>query len=268
MKKTIICLGLLALVSTGNAFADFPEAYPGSFWGTATRDRSGVEGWGTQGNVNQGVQLFTLPGSIPFKLYGAYSWRLRTENNTYYSANGPALGGEFAWKFFNFGAAYERLTYPLLDTVTRDFSFYLTWYARVDFFSSGGQSSLLGLSVLGFPTTTWGRLSYDLNDIEGAGTMGWISQGIDWFRLPGDIVFRTLAIYRWRFRTLNEQYYDAHGPGVGIELGRKSVDLGASYSWQMYPHLNQTASDLYFYLTWYLSWDFKSENKSGPTMPL
>src|SRR6476659_7906339 len=126
MKKVILWLSLLAIVSTGNAFADFPEAYPGSFWGTGTRDRNGIEGWGLQGNVNQGMQLFTLPENIPFKVYGAYSWRLRTENNTYYNADGPALGAEFSWKFLNFGAAYEWTTYPYLNTVTSDFTLYLT----------------------------------------------------------------------------------------------------------------------------------------------
>jgi hypothetical protein len=252
-----VCLGL-AVLDAIPVHADWPEAMPGSVWGTATKDFNDIEGWGTIGNLTQGVKWATLPADIAFTTYASYRWRLRSRNKLYYDAHGPALGVEFSRDAFSFGGDYEWQKYPGLDYTTNNFALYLSWYKRIDFLKGeDGHASLFGLPVLGFPTTTWGKVYHDFDHLEGTGTLGWVSQAVEWFSLPGDVVFRTLAIYRWRFRSKNEQYFDAHGPGLGIELGHKTVDLGLEYSWQRYPKLNTSTNDWHLYLTWYFGWDLK-----------
>jgi hypothetical protein len=136
----------------------------------------------------------------------------------------------------------------------------LSWYKQGDFFSPAqGKPTLLGIPVLGFPTRTWGQFFHSFSNLEGTGTIGWLSQGIDWFSLPEEIVFRTQGTYRWRFRTENELYYNAHGPAVGIELSRRSVQLGFDYSWMTYPSLGTTTNNWEAYLTWYFDWDLKKK---------
>jgi hypothetical protein len=260
MKQVLFCCLLLA-TSTASAFE--PEAYPGSFWGTGTHDFNDVEGLGTQGVLAQGVQWFTLPGGVRFSTYAAYSWRFRSHNQDYYDAHGPALGAEFSWKFFNLGLDYEWQRYPL-PSPGADYQnavYYLTWYKRIDFLMpSDGKGHVFGIPILGLPTTTWGKVFRDSKQLEGNGTLGWISQGIEWCRLPYDITFKTLAVYRWRSRSENQRYYDVSAPGVGIEFSRNSTDLGLEYNWAHYPGLGTTTSGWHAYLTWYFNWDLKKHS--------
>jgi hypothetical protein len=252
-----ICF-ILLLTGSANTFAA-PEAYPGALWGTASRDFNNIEGLGTMGFISQGVQWVTLPGDVRFQTYASYSWRFRSENRDYYDAHGPGLGLEFSWKFFNLGAVYESRKYPAPqpEQSSNNILSYLTWYNRFDFISPNeGSASFLGIPVLGFPTTTWGQVFRDFNQLEGFGTQGWLNQGIEWFRFS-EVSFKTQATYRWRFRSEKQLYYDAHGPGLGVELSRKSIDLGLEYSWMRYPNLGTSTNDWHLYLTWYLDWDLK-----------
>jgi len=245
-----LCLGL-GMFST-SSFAI--EGFPGSIWSRSTKDFNDVEGLGNQGNLTQGVQWVTLPWDIPVVTYGAYRWRVRELNKTYYDAYGPAAGIEFTKEFIRWGAEYEWQRYPKLNERSKNFSIYATWFKSFDFIS-GENPSLLGSPVIGFPTATWGRVSSDFNNLEGVGTMGYVSQGIEWFKLPGDVVFRTLALYNWRFRTNNKQFYNVHGPSAAIEFGWKSMSLGTEYAWQKYPELNTRTNDFRAYLTFYFDWD-------------
>jgi hypothetical protein len=241
-----------------NAWALSPEGYPGSIWGTAARDLNGIEGYRTLGSLTQGVQWLTLPGAIPVKTYASYRWRIRSQNKTFFDAHGPAVGVEFSKSIFNFGIEHEWQSYPALATHVRAAAIFLNWYERADWIS-GAEPSLFGIRVLGFPTATWGRVSHDFNQFEGPGTMGFVSQAIEWFKLPADTTFRTLAYYHWRFRSQNIPYYNAHGPGLGIELGRGPTSLGAEYSWQSYPGLDRTTGEFLLSLSWYLSWNLKAD---------
>jgi hypothetical protein len=256
MKRIFFCA--LWLLTALPAFGETPEAYPGFVWGTATKDFNDVEGWGTQGLAEQAIQWTTLPGDIRVKTFAAYYFRFRTENASSYNSHAPALGFELSRDFLNLGGSYEWRTYPSIRETTQNFYLYLSGYKRFDLFSpKEGQPSLFGIPVLGFPTTIWGQIFQAFSDLEGTGTLGWASQGIEWLRLPGDIVFRTLASYRWRYRTRTPTYYTAYGPAVGVELGYKTVDLGFGYSWMHYPHLQASTNDWNLYLTWYLDWDLK-----------
>ncbi|MBI4386370.1 MAG: hypothetical protein HY551_03210 [Elusimicrobia bacterium] len=247
------------------AWSFSPEGYPGSTWGNGTRDLNGFEGYGTQGKVHQSIQWLTLPGAITAKTFAAYRWRIRTQNRNFYDARGPAVGVEFTKSFVDFGADFSWQRFPGLNRTSEDFQLFVTWYKRVNLLEKSSQANIFGLPILGLPLSTWGRLSHDLNNIEGDGAQGFVAQGVEWFRMPGDIVFRTLASYRWRFRSENRQYYNTHGPAVGVELGRKTVDVGVEFIWRRYPELPRSSRDFQLYLTWYFDWDLK--NLASRTSP-
>ncbi len=252
----VVCSTLLACAAISSA--EVPEAYPGSFWGNATHDFNNVEGWGTQGRLYQAIQWTTLPGDFALKTYAAMSWRLRSENQKFFNAYSPAIGVEVTRDFLTIGADYEWRDYPTLGTDKHNFFLYLIWYKEMDFFKPAeGKPSLLGIPVLGFPTTTWGHASQEFNNLEGTGTQGWISQGINWIRLPQNIILTTQATYHWRVRTKNQEFYNSHGPGLGVELGRNPLKFGVGYRWQRFPERKRTTGAWRIYLTWYLDWDLK-----------
>lgn len=259
--KTFL-LGLILTTSVSSAFAYSPEGYPGYLWSSESYNFNGLEGFGTMGNLNQGIRWFTLPGGIVTTTYAAYRWRLREKNHAFFNAHGPATGLQFTFDVFNFGGDYEWQRYSALGTSTKNFSLFVNWYKRVYLIGGGNGdgASLFGIPVLGFPTTTWGRVTKDFNHLEGLGSMGFVNQGIEWFKLPGGIVTRTLASYQWRFRTENKAFYNVHGPGVGVEFTYKSFDFGTQYIWLKYPDIRRNSHDFRIYLSFYLDWDFK---KSG-----
>ena len=257
MKTTTRLIGLICLLYSQMASAYSPEAYPGSLWNNTTHDFDRFEGFGNQGNLTQGVQWLTLPGEIPVITFASYRWRLRSQNQDFYNAHGPAAGVEFRKLFFNFGFEFEWQTYPVLETTTQNGSFYLTWYKRMRFIG-GDNPTLFGLNVVGFPTTTWGRLNYDFENLEGAGAMGFLTQAIDWVTLPGDIVLRTQATYNWRFRSKNNVFFNMHGPSAGIEFARDTVNLGVEYGIQHYTELNENVNRFQVYLNWFFDWGNKS----------
>ena len=260
-EVTIMIRGLgLALLAVclhaASAAAYSPEAYPGWSWGNGTRDFNGFEGYGTQGNVNQGVQWLTLPGGLPFMTYASYNWRMRTQNRTFYDARGPALGAQVSKYFLAFGADYSWTYYPFLDTTPEEFEIYLTGYKRV-YYLGGPHPTFFGLPIVGYPTAFWARLSHDFNSLEGSGAQGWVTQSIDWVELPYHTVFRTLASYNWRFRSENQTFYNYQGPGLGVELEHSPLTLGMEYIWRRYPLLHEENKTFELYLTWYFYWDLK-----------
>ncbi len=233
-----------------------PEALPGSIWLSGSRDLNGIEGYGTMGHITQGIQWFSIAGEVPVTTYGAYNWRIRDKNRTYFDAHGPSAGLEISKFSMQLGVAYNWLEYSALNLKTKSFEAYFTTYQSFDFIS-GDNPNFLGIPVHGFPTTLWMRISNDFQKFEGVGTMGFINQGIDWFKLPGSIIFRTLAAYHWRFRSLNRHFYSMHGPGVGIELSRSPITFGAEYAWMKYPEMQKDTKDFRLYLTAYFDWDLK-----------
>lgn len=255
LKGLILTLGFFAFSLPARAYS--PEGYPGSTWGNLSRDFSGLEGNGSQGRVTQGVDWFHLPTNIPFKTYAAYKWRFRSENRPFYNAQGPALGLELSKWFLDLGLDFSWQRYPELGRNTREFEAYLAWYQRIDLAGKGAGKSLLGIPILGLPLSSWGKLTHDLSDIEGDGTMGWVSQGVEWAKLPGNVVFATLASYNWRFRSENRRFYNTHGPAVGVAFIRKPFELGLEYSWKRFPELGRTTKEFQLTLNWYYSWDLK-----------
>ncbi len=103
-------------------------------WGTTFYDLThAVEGNGTQGYINQGIDWFKLPwGDAVFDTYAAYNWRLRTLNSTYFNAYGPGLGSQISIGIFKFAVEYDWMKYPQLGGNFNSFQFFFTWYSNWD----------------------------------------------------------------------------------------------------------------------------------------
>lgn len=252
--RSFVLAALFCLPAAGAAAYE-PLGYPGSTWGTLSRDFDNIEGYGTLGDVEQGVDWLKLPGNLVFDTFGGYSWRARSQDQRYFNENGPYAGARLTLNDFSFGADYNWERFPVLRQTTDDFELFGTWYWR----KSLGRPSWGGRTALAAPFSTWGRMQYALNNnIEGYGSMGWVQQGVDWFKLPGDVTFETFAAYRWRERSKNAQYYDLMGPAVGIDLIRGPVDLDFEYAWRHYPYTTpQYVNTAQIVLTWYLTWNLK-----------
>ena len=251
--RLLLALGVLLCAQNASAYK--PLAYPGWTWGYVGRDLSGIDGNVTQGNAAQGVDWARLPLGFTFETYGGYSWRARSKNRDYFDARGPFVGAIAYRKGLTLGADYSWQEYPRLDETTRSPSVFASWYYRRD------ASPFLGLPrwgerrALAAPFSTWGRLQHDVEGNEGLGSLGWIQQGVDWTTLPGGVVLDTFAAFRWRARARNNQYYDAFGPAVGVDLVKGPVDLSVQYAWRRYPSLERWSSGPELALTWYFAWD-------------
>jgi hypothetical protein len=105
--------------------------------------------------------------------------------------------------------------------------------------------------------STYGRATHDFSGLTGTSVTGYINQGIDWLTLPGEITFNTYAEYHLSSRSKDSQFYNSHGPLVGMEFQKKPFSLGVSYFWQMFPELGTVDRQATAYLRWYYDWDLK-----------
>ncbi|MBI4060746.1 MAG: hypothetical protein HY403_04880 [Elusimicrobia bacterium] len=248
--------GLLAMMSllAAPASAYAPLGYPGAIWGNASRDFSGFEGWGVQSWIKQGVTWTMLPGEMPLQTFAYYRVRSRTQNRPYFDAHGPALSAEISKDFLSLGTDFHWQRYPELGLREDHHELFAAWYKRVDL-ARGHKPALFGGPLLGVPLSTWGRLTRDLDGIEGNGTQGWVQQGVDIIRLPGAVLVTPFAAYRWRLRSENRRYFNVHGPAAGLEFGRGPMQLGLEQAWRYYPELKRTERAIQAYLTWFYEWD-------------
>ena len=229
------------------------EGLPGANWVFFSHDINGLTGSGGMGWLKQGVDWVKLPGDVMVNTYVEYSLRDRTKEEEYYDVYGPSVGLSFEKSYFSLGADYYWLKYPELTAKDKNEEGYevtFGWYYTRDLKSK--DSSFF---AEGFPFATWGKLSHDGNGITGSSGMGWIQQGIDWFRLPGDILVDTYVKYSYRARTKEEDYFDAQGPSVGLEFSKSYFKAGISYYWEEYPKLGERQETAQYYLGWYYYWD-------------
>lgn len=229
------------------------EALPGSTWGQVSHDIDSLVGTGGIGYINQGIDWVILPGGIPLNTYAEFRYRLRSRNNDFYNAYGPLVGVEIRKSIFRLGADYIWERFPHLAETDNKFQFYLRWYKDWDL--KRAVPGLGSLPVAGLSGSTWGELSHDVDSLVGNGAIGYVNQGIDWFRLPGQITVNTFAEFRYRLRSRNNDLYNAYGPAVGVELRKSVFKLGADYYWERFPDLAETDAKFQFYLTWYYDWD-------------
>lgn len=106
--------------------------FPGAVWANLTYDINGLTGSSAMGWINQGIDWITLPGGITFNTYAEYRYRARTKQNTYYDAQGPAVGLEFKKSFFRLGMDYYWERFPKLGEQSHSLEYYLTWYIDWD----------------------------------------------------------------------------------------------------------------------------------------
>jgi hypothetical protein len=249
-----LALALLAQFSPAPAGAYSPAAYPGGTWGNFSRASDGLEGTGSQGWVKQGVTWLS-PGGYDLNTYGAYSWRVRTKNKTYYNVYGPGLVAAVEKNPFSLGVQYDWLRYPDRPQNTESASMYAGWYYSLD------MAELTGLEIPGrrAPLSTWGKLTYDLHGVEGSGSQGWVKQALDLFLLGRGWKVNTFASYNWRLRSRNKKYYDAIGPSVGLSCFSRRLNAELEYSWQRFPELHRSTKHLNFSLNWYYNWNLKKK---------
>lgn len=230
------------------------EGLPGATWGNVSRENNGLNSANGMGWINQGIDWLKLPGDVVLNTYVEYRYRGRSKEKDYYNTYGPAVGIELKKSYFTLGAEYYREKFPDLPDTSHNRRLYGTWYYD---WNVKSESIKNALGVQGLPGSTWGQLSRDTDGLTGSGGMGWINQGIDWFTLPGNIVFNTYAEYRYRSRSKEKEYYNTHGPAVGLEFRKGGIKLGASYYRERYHTLKETYHTKQLYLTWYYNWDLK-----------
>jgi|GEM_PF-1074334 len=231
--------------------------YGGSTWGQVTQDFGGLEGLGSMGYVEQGVDWVELPGHTLFRSYADYRWRLRTLNTDYYNERGFTLGSEFQFPIFRLGARYDWSDYTSINENTGSWSLYLGHYYNWDLSRWPGFGTFLGIPIVGYPGSTWGFHATDCGGPEGFSTMGYFQQGIDWFILPGDIPFQTFGLYHWRLRSKNRPLYNEYGPAVGASLRHGPFEGGYDYNWQYYPGIRTMVQESEIFVRWYYTWDLK-----------
>ena len=226
------------------------EGLPGANWVSLNHDVDGLTGSGGMGWINQGIDWMVLPGGITFNTYVEYGLRERSKEKEYFNARGPSVGIELSKSYFTAGVDYYWTEYPELDEREEGHEYTFGWYYTKDL---KPKDSTLPLE--GIPFSTWGKLSNDASGFTGSGGMGWIRQGIDWFKLPGDIMVNTFVKYSYRGRENENEYYNAQGPSVGLEFTWSYFNAGVSRYWEEFPELNESQVTTQYFAGWYYPWD-------------
>lgn len=233
------------------------EGLSGSSYGSVVQDLVGSTGLAVSASIQQGIDWFKLPGDITVSTYGEYKYSTRTSEKRYFDASGYGVGVEFKKSDFKLGAEYFWDTFTQQDqtkvTELLYFSWFRDWTKRI--WSDDEEGSWLKMDALS--GSTYGKATHDFAGLTGTSISGYINEGIDWFTLPGAVIFNTYAEYRASFRTKDSRYYNAHGPAVGFEFQKKPFTLGTNCFWQMYPERGIVDRQVGVYLRWYYDWDLK-----------
>ncbi len=109
--------------------------------------------------------------------YVEYGLRDRTKKETYYDARGPSIGIKLEKSYFDLGAEYYWTDYPKLNERDTGHQYTFGWYYSKELNKEENPKLFNKIPVLGFPFSTWGKLSHDASGLTGSGGMGWIRQG-------------------------------------------------------------------------------------------
>lgn len=109
-------------------------------------------------------------------------------------------------------------------------------------------------SFEGFPGFTWGSMTHDLTGATGTGLSVLLNQGIDWIKLPGDIMVNTYAEYRYSTRTRESLYFDESGQSLGMQVKKFPFRLGVEYAWDDYREQDKIDSSKKAFFAWYYDW--------------
>ncbi len=114
-----------------------------------------------------------------------------------------------------------------------------------------GQS----IAIEGLSGSTWGQITLESGEsLTGPSAQGYIKQGIDWFKTDG-YKLNTFVSFQYRFRTDNNDYYNAFGPSVGAELKKGAFNLGIQYFWERFNELQRSDEKVQFFVNWWYGWD-------------
>jgi len=229
---------------------------PGFIWGSVTHDLKGSEGSGMSVLVNQGIDWLTLPGDIVLNTYAEYTYSSRTDEKLYFDKNGQGLGIELKKPPFRLGVEYFANDYSEQDKTDVSEKVYLGWYHEwYRYLKKRGVDGWPNIEALS--GNTYGKIVHDLTGATGTGISGYVNQGVDLLTLPGDVILNAYAEYRFSLRTKDREFYNAHGPVLGMELQRKSFRFGVDYFREESTERQVVDNKVGVYLKWYYSWDLK-----------
>lgn len=130
--------------------------------------------------------------------------------------------------------------------------------AAVGLALAGTRPDALAFRSPALPGSSWGRASHDMgDDVAGTGIMGFVNQGVDWAGLPGGTTLNTFTEFRHRVRTENNDFYNAYGQALGVDIRRSSLHLGANYFWERFPEIQRDSDKFQYYLHSHNPWDLK-----------
>ena len=108
--------------------------------------------------------------------------------------------------------------------------------------------------IAGLSGHTYGSMTHDNKGSSGTGVSVLINQGVDWIKLPWDVMLRTYGEIYYRTRSNDFTYYDLVGKSVGIELDKSIFKLGVEYVSEQYTTQSKSDSGSHLFLGWYHDW--------------
>ncbi len=237
------------------------EGIPGLTWGSV--DHSFVDNdTHVSFLLNQGIDWLVLPGDITLNTFVEYR-SMHSDLKSVYDDKEFVVGLEFQRSPFNFGIEHSPAEWRS-DAQEQDITTaYLGWYHSWYKYLRRRHSTISNpFNVNAYAGSTYGRISNEMGDGGGTTARGFVRQGMDWFTsitAVGEVTLNSYAAYRFRFRTEDNYWYDAHGPAIGLELQRSPFSLGLEYMWQVNPRRDTSESIYGLYLTWYYDWDLTPE---------
>ena len=108
--------------------------------------------------------------------------------------------------------------------------------------------------IVGLSGYSYGSLFHDLHGPYGTGVSALVNQGIDWVKLPWDVLLRTYGELWYRTRSEDATYYDLAGHALGMELKKSDFRLGAEYVSEQYSRQDKSDAGVKLFLSWYYDW--------------
>ncbi len=127
------------------------------------------------------------------------------------------------------------------------------WFFIVFFIGTSVPDVSMGIE--GLSGSTWGQLTYESGDsLSGPSAQGYIKQGIDWVNI-NSYTLNTFGSLNYRFRTDNNDYYNAYGPALGMEIKKGPFNIGVQYFWESFNELHKSNNQLQVFVNWWHGWD-------------
>lgn len=235
-------------------------ALPGSTWGSVDHNLRDQETYVSL-LINQGIDWAVLPGEITVNTFFEYR-SIHNDWQSIYDDDEVVFGAELQRAPFKLGIEYAPARWRGAEGASSTTNAYLGWYhSWYHFLRRRGSTTWNPLDVDAYDGAVYGRVIHNLDE-ETTTARGFVRQGMDWFTADtwaGEITLNTYAAYRYRLRTREAFWYNAHGPAIGIELNRSPFSLGMDYMRQYNPRRGTAENRYGIYLTWYYDWNLRPE---------